>query len=110
MLETDKKAAIADYRKRKTLAGIYQIRCAPTDQIWVGQAPNIDTIQNRIWFTLRQGGSTCATLLEAWRSQGADSLTFDILDIIDEESPYVRQSMLKDRVMMWRERLGALAI
>lgn len=110
MLESEKNAAIADYRKRKTLAGIYQIRCAPTGQIWVGQAPNIDTIQNRIWFTLRHGGASSATLLEAWRSHGVDSLTFEVLDYIDEESPYLRQSILKDRVVSWRERLGALAI
>jgi hypothetical protein len=110
MLAADKKTAIADYRKRKTLAGIYQIGCAPSGQIWVGQAPNIDTIQTRIWFTLRQGGPACATLAEAWRTHGIGSFSFEILDLVDEEHPHLRQSILKERLASWRQKLGALVI
>jgi hypothetical protein len=47
----DRKAAIAACKKRKTAAGIYAVRCAPTGQTWVGQTLNLETIQNRIWFS-----------------------------------------------------------
>ncbi|MET4276026.1 hypothetical protein ABIB68_004682 [Bradyrhizobium sp. F1.2.2] len=50
----DRKAAIAAYRERKTVAGIYVIRCAASGEAWIGQAPNLETIQNRIWFSLRR--------------------------------------------------------
>ena len=52
----DRKAAIAAYKKRKSAAGIYAVRCAPTGQTWIGQTLNLETIQNRIWFSLRAGG------------------------------------------------------
>jgi hypothetical protein len=59
---TDRKAAIAAYKERKTFAGVFVIRCKASSQAWVGQTPNLEKIQNRIWFTLRQGSHTCRTL------------------------------------------------
>ncbi|MET4040164.1 hypothetical protein ABIC03_001849 [Bradyrhizobium sp. RT6a] len=44
----DRKAAIAAHKERKTVAGVYVVRCAASGEAWVGQAPNLDTIQNRI--------------------------------------------------------------
>ena len=44
----DRKAAIAAYKKRKSAAGIYAVRCAPTGESWIGQTLNLETIQNRI--------------------------------------------------------------
>ena len=49
----------------KTIAGIYAIRCKASPEIWVGQAPNLEKIQNRIWFSLRQGSHTCRSLQAA---------------------------------------------
>jgi hypothetical protein len=40
-VSTDRKAAIAAYKERKTVAGIYVIRCAASGGAWVGQAPNL---------------------------------------------------------------------
>ena len=51
----DRKAAIAAYKERKVIGGVYAVRCTATGEVWVGQWPNLATIQNRIWFTLRQG-------------------------------------------------------
>jgi hypothetical protein len=41
----DRKAAIAAYKERKSVAGIYVIRCAASGEAWVGQAPNLDTFR-----------------------------------------------------------------
>ncbi len=65
-MSIDRKAAIAAYKERKTIAGIYVVRCAASGEAWVGQAPNLETIQNRIWFSLRQGSHTCRSLQAAW--------------------------------------------
>jgi hypothetical protein len=73
MKSEDKKAAIADYRKRKSAAGIFAVRCATSNQVWVGQTLNLDTVQNRIWFTLRVGTHSARDLQSAWTSHGADT-------------------------------------
>lgn len=110
-MSIDRKAAIAAYKERKTIAGIYVVRCAATGEAWVGQAPNLETIQNRIWFSLRQGSHTCRNLQAAWNRHGGASLTFSECERLeDEETAYVRNALLKERVLHWRAELKAEAI
>jgi len=110
-VSTDRKAAIAAYKERKTIAGIYVIRCTASGGAWVGQAPNLETIQNRTWFTLRQGGHSCRSLQAAWNAYGDAGLTFAECERLeDEESGYVRNALLKERVVHWRNELKAEAI
>jgi hypothetical protein len=108
---SDRKAAIAAYKERKTVAGIFAIRCKASSHVWVGQTPNLDKIQNRIWFTLRQGSHTCRTLQAAWSTHGPDSLTFEECERLDdEETAYIRDALLKERTLHWRKELGAEAV
>ena len=110
-MTSDRKAAIAAYKERKTIAGIFVIRCKASAGQWVGQAANLEKIQNRIWFTLRQGSHTCRSLQAAWTAHGPDGLTFEECERLDEEAtPYIRDALLKERGMHWREELGAEAV
>jgi hypothetical protein len=107
----DRKAATAAYKERKTIAGIYVVRCTASGEAWVGQAPNLETIQNRIWFSLRQGSHTCRSLQAAWNAYGETGLTFGECERLeDEETAYVRNALLKERVLHWRAELKAEAI
>ena len=90
-MTSDRKAAIAAYKERKTFAGVFVIRCKASTQAWVGQTPNLEKIQNRIWFTLRQGSHTCRTLQAAWTAHGPDSLTFEECERLEEEETRVCQ-------------------
>ena len=106
-----RKAAIAAYKERKSVAGIFAIRCNATSQTWVGQTPDLDKIQNRIWFTLRQGGHPCRSLQAAWTAHGADSFAFEACERLEEEeTAYVRAALLKERALHWRTELGAEAV
>jgi hypothetical protein len=111
MKSEDKKAAIAAYKERKSVAGIYVIRCGASGQAWVGRSPNLDTIQNRIWFSLRMGSNSNRDLQTAWSAHGGDDFTFEALERLeDEELPYVRDTLLKERAIHWRSLLNGLAI
>lgn len=111
MSPTDRKAAKAAYRERKTAAGIYAVRCAPTGQVWVGAAPNLETIQNRIAFTLRHGGDAFRAPQEAAREHGQESVAFEILETLNEEtSPPRQKDLLKQRAAHWLETLQAQPI
>lgn len=106
-----RKAAIAAYKERKVVGGIYRVRCEASGEVWVGQWPDIESIQTRLWFTLRQGMNPHRELLEAWRRHGEAQFSFEILEKLeDEESPYLRASKLKERASYWREKLGANAV
>src|SRR5215212_2906165 len=111
MKSEDRKAAVAAYKKRKIAAGIYAVRCIPTGAVWVGQAPDLSTIQNRLWFSLRLGGSTHRSLQDAWRAEGEEAFTFEILERLEEEEiAYVRDRLLQARLMHWSEKLQATRI
>ncbi len=110
-MSIDRKTAIAAYKERKTIAGIFVVRCAASGQAWVGQAPNLETIRNRIWFSLRQGNHTCRSLQAAWNAHGEAGLSFAECERLeDEESAYVRNALLKERLLHWRDELGAETI
>ena len=110
-MTSERKAAIAAYRERKTVAGIFVIRSQASAAQWVGQSPNLEKIQNRIWFTLRQGSHTCRSLQAAWTAHGPENLSFEACERLDEEeTPYIRDALLKERLKHWRAQLGAEAI
>jgi hypothetical protein len=111
MTTVDRKSAAAAYKELKSVAGIYAVRCAPSGQVWVGAAPNLSTIQNRIWFSLRHGCSSFRPLQAAWNEHGEDNFTFEELERRDDEvSAYRRKGFLKERVTNWQQTLQAPAI
>jgi hypothetical protein len=111
MKSDNRKAAIAADKKRKSAAGIYAVRCAISGQAWIGQTLNLETIQNRIWFSLRAGGHSNRDLQSAWTAHGAGAFSFDPLEQLkDEELPYVRDTLLKERFVHWRSTLNGLVL
>jgi hypothetical protein len=107
----DKRAAKAAYRERKSVAGIYAVRCDATGQVWVGHTPTLDTVQNRIWFVLRQKGHPDATLQRAWNEQNGAGFAFVELERVKaDDLSYTGDGALKERAVAWRAKLGALAL
>jgi hypothetical protein len=108
MNATNRKAAKAAFKERKGAAGIYAVRCIPTRQVWVGAAPNLETIQNRIWFALRHGDRSFLDLQAARREHGIENLTFEELERFDDDvNPLMRKDLLKARAAHWQETLQA---
>ena len=111
MERNGKRAARAAYKERKAPAGVYAVRCAASGEVWVGQAPDLDKIWNRIAFTLRGGANRHRALQAAWNAQGAAAFVFEVLERLDEEAlDFARQSALKERTAFWRAKLAAAAI
>jgi hypothetical protein len=97
--------------ERKAIAGIYGVVCLATGQRWIGRAADLDTIKNRLWFTLRQGNHPHPTLQAAWNAHAAESFTLENIERLEEEPlSYVRNGLLEDRLAHWRSTLGAEAI
>ena len=111
MKADDRKLAIADYKKRASVAGVFAIRCAASGEVWVGRALDLEKIQNRIWFSLRMGDHRNADLQRAWSTHGEASLSLETLERLeDEKLAYVRDALLKERLEHWRTRLNAAAV
>ena len=107
----DRKAIIAAYKDQPTVAGVFAVICTATGEAWVGQSRHIDTQKNRLWFSLRHGGSPFRSLQQAWREHGEADFRFEQLDRLPEDiSPLARDMELKERAARWRERLRASAL
>jgi len=108
MKRDDRKAAIAAYKDRKTVSGVYAVRCEATGQRWAGSAPDLSTIWNRLTFTLRQGSDPHPSLQAAWREHGADSFSFAVVEKVEMEGLiYGRDRVLRDRLDHWCAALPA---
>jgi hypothetical protein len=111
MTPAQRKAAVAAYKERKTAAGIFAVTCAATGGRWIGCAPDLDKIQNRLWFTLRQGGHCRGGLQAAWSAHGAEAFTLEVVETFDDEPlAYVRDRMFVERQAHWCAVHGAEAI
>jgi hypothetical protein len=107
MKTLDRKAAVAAYKERKTRIGAFAVRAAD-GQVWVGESTHVDTQKNGLWAGLRMGGSPFRTLQAAWKAQGANAFTYEVLEALpDDTSDLMRKSALKALADGWRERLGA---
>lgn len=107
----DRKAAVSAYKKRDVDSGIYAVHCMASGEVWVGGAPDLSKIQNRLWFTLRQGTNTHRSLQTAWNAHGAEAFSFEIVERLDaEEIAYVRDRVMRERLIQWGEQLRAVRI
>jgi hypothetical protein len=108
MDKAQRKAAIAEYKKRNDAIGIFAVRCAASGETWVGPTLTLDTIKNRIWFGLRMGNAINAEMQRAWSCHGGDNFSFEVLERLDpDELAFVRDSPLKERAAHWRGVLKA---
>lgn len=108
MKNADRKAAVAAYKERKTVAGIFAVLCRPTGQRWIGRAPDLSTIENRLWFTLRQRANPHRSLQAAWDEHGPEAFAVEELErLAEEEDVYLRDSLLKERQDFWRTKLDS---
>jgi len=110
MTPAERKAAIAAFKEKKREGGVYAVRCAATDEAWVGRAPDLSTVWNRLSFTLARGAHPNGPLQAAWDAHGASGLAFERLETVDEDAPNRRDRLAKERTDHWRAALGAYAV
>ncbi len=107
-MTNERKEAIRAYKERKTRRGIFSVRCEATGEVWVGSAPNLDTIQNRLWFFLRHGHHRNTRIQAAWDEHGEQSFQFATVEELDDDIPaLVLNDTLKKRKSYWVTELGA---
>jgi len=106
----NKRRAIRAYKDRKLVMGIFAVRCAVSGQVWVGQSRTLDTIENRLWFSLRLGGHPNTELQSAFELHGRDALSFEPLQQLPDEATAFPDALLPEMAEDWLERLQARPI
>ncbi len=108
MEKQDRKSAIAQFKERKSVSGIYAVICTATGEAWVGTSRNLEAQQNSLWFTLKSGSGPFRTLQAAWQEHGEKEFRFEELDRLkDDFSVLLLTGELRKRQKLWLERLKA---
>ena len=97
-----KKSAADAYKRTKTIGGIFAIHSKTSAAQWIGKAPNLATIWNRITFELRVGSCRNLTLQQAWTALGEDDFRLEVVEEIDAEKLlFTFDRTMKERLEYW---------
>lgn len=109
MDKADRRQRVRDYKEKRTVAGIYALRCAAADAVWVGASQNIEAQENSVRFVLRMGSHPNRDIQAALRAHGGEAFAYEVLERIDEPdlTPLGLTDLLKRRQRHWVEALGA---
>lgn len=100
----DRKTARTAWKERKPDRGIYRVRLDAGD--WVGATTELSAAENRLRFTLSNGGCSNAALAQAYETQGA--FHFEVLERLPADiAQFALKRRLKDRLDHWRLATGA---
>jgi hypothetical protein len=106
-----RKAAVRAYKEREVPAGIFRILCTATARQWVGRAPDLGTIRNRHWSSLRFGGCPIRTLQAEWAAHGEAAFLFEELERLPADTAAMAiPRLLKARHEHWVDALAAESI
>ncbi|MES1199532.1 MAG: GIY-YIG nuclease family protein [Pseudomonadota bacterium] len=107
-----KRDLVREYKERKPRRGVFAVRCASTNEVWVSGSPNLDSQQNSTWFQLRAGGHPNRAMQAAWMAHGEAAFTYEVLAELEDAdaSAYALRADLKTMEQDWRARLNARAV
>ncbi|MGA3202169.1 MAG: GIY-YIG nuclease family protein [Bryobacteraceae bacterium] len=104
----DRKAAIAEYKNRKTPRGTFVVRFNDEGRAWVDATPDLAAARNSLLFSLRHGMHLNKELQAEWDAHGEDAFRYEVLEKLEDDlSPMAWRDLLKDKKKEWLERLGA---
>lgn len=105
-----KKELLRNAKELKARPGIYAVRCAVTNAVWVAKAPDLDKRKTGLWFQLNTGGFPGKSLQAAWKTHGEDAFVYVELEEVRDDNALIIPVLLKEREAHWRQELGALAV
>lgn len=102
-----KKEIKMAYKNKPAVAGVFQVKNKINGKVLLGSSLNLDGALNRHKFELMAGGHRLAELQKDWKTFGADSFIFEILEVVpqnkDPEYNYEDDLTLLEEI--WIEKL-----
>ena len=108
-MNSSRKAAIQEFKQRKTDRGIFAVRCHITGSVWVDSGMDLRAAENRIWASLRLGDvHTDKSLTTEFQTHGREAFTFETLEKLAEDVAEMSiRDLLKEKKLHWLKELGA---
>lgn len=85
------------YKEKKFKMGVFQLRNASNQKIFIGSSTDLDAIWNRLQTELKFGSYPNAELQKDWNALGANNFVFEILSELKpdeaEKNPNYRKEV-----------------
>ncbi len=108
-MNSDRRAELKRaYKEAVPRRGVFAIRCSATGQVWVDASTDVDSLGNRIWFTLRMGSHPNRALQQAWNESGPEAMQYEVVEVFAQDvKAHELERLLKDRKQHWLQELHA---
>ena len=102
-----KKDIVREYKERKKLAGVFQVKNTVNGKMLLGSSLNLEGPLNGHKFMLTVGSHRNKVLQKEWNEYGPDKFVFEILEIVKvKEDPHFNLSdELELLEQIWLEKL-----
>jgi len=106
-MKNDNRRLKQEYKQAKRAFGVFLIRNATNDKVYVASGMDIQGIINRHKFALSMGGHQSKELQKDWNELGADKFEFEIVDQMEprDEPGFDARRELQFLEEMWLEKL-----
>lgn len=109
MDQVNRKDAIASYKARKIVGGVYCIRNTITGRILLQSACDLHGCENRFRFSQTTDSCTLLCLSADWKQYGGKAFAFELLESLEKKETQTDaefQSDIETLLMIWQERLA----
>ena len=102
-----RKEIKTDYKERKRVAGVFQVRNLENGKVLLGSSLNLDGPLNSHRFMLWAGSHRNRELQKDWNESGPEKFAFEILEVVEErDDPGFRVDDELDLLeQIWIDRL-----
>ena len=108
MDKPSKKDLSAKYKTRVQTGGVYCVRCAKSEQVWVHKTTDIKGAKNRYDFAAATKTCPEPGMLDAWKKYGTDAFTFEVLEELTKAEAQTDLEFSDDIAVlfdMWQDKL-----
>lgn len=101
-----KKELKQQYKEIKTEGGVYQIKNAKNEKVFVIATPNFKTMNGKR-LDLQRGGFTNKQLQDEWNLFGEEAFVFEVLETLEEKEDafFDKKEELRKLEVKWIDKL-----
>jgi len=106
---TDRKELLRAYKEQTVTGGVCAIRFTANGKVWLQSGIDTRRMKNRFDFACATGSCLAPCLETDFRTYGAASFTFEVLEELEMGVNQTRQDFLQDidtLTQLWRQRFA----
>ena len=106
--KANRKELIENFKQRKKIGGVYTLKCAQVDGVYLGGTINLSGIKNRFEFSKMTDSCIHSCMSADWKKYGAQSFSIEVLEELEMSDTQTDKEFEEEVELMrnlWIEKL-----